>query len=342
MNNNKNKTLNKKTIDKYKSLLKLYVKDENLNDCYKTYINLHFKKSNKNKDFISKETNRSCLSAIIWYLKNNFSYKEDLINDYSLLLSHMRKSCLFDIRNNFNVKQNNIIFWNDIIKIRDKYKKEVNNILKDTNIIVNGKSINRNLSLTDKSTIRKYLVSCIYTYQPPRRTLDYAYMVVIPDYKTFLKLKKKSKDYNNHNYYCYKEGWFIFCFYKTRAIYGIQPIKVDKELDNIIKNYIDIMNISKCGRIISYTDKGEIIEYKKINNNNKISYKIISKSNPNKYIINYIKKNNININTKIFKLDLLFKDKNFLLLLRETFNFGVNVLRHSYINFIYNFIYFIN
>ena len=186
MNSINNKPLNKKTIDKYKSLLKLYVFDENLNDVDKTYINLHYKIANKNKKFISKETNRSCLSAILWYLKNNYSNNEKLINEYSLLLSHMRKSCSFDTKNNLNVKQKNIIFWDDIIKIREKYKKQVNNLLKGTNIIVNGKNINRNLSLQDKSIIRKYLISCIYTYQPPRRIIDYAYMVVIPDYNTFL------------------------------------------------------------------------------------------------------------------------------------------------------------
>ena len=108
--NNKNNSLSKKTIDKYKSLLKLYVKNENLNDFNKTYINLHYKLSNKNKQFISKETNRSCLSAIIWYLKNYYSYNDKLINEYSLLLSHMRKSCNFDTKNSFNVKQNNYYF----------------------------------------------------------------------------------------------------------------------------------------------------------------------------------------------------------------------------------------
>ena len=332
MNSNKNKSLSKKTTDKYKSLLKLYLKDENLNDFNKTYINLHYKIALKNKNFISKETNRSCLSAIIWYLKTYYSKNINLINEYSLLLNHMRKSCLFDTKNNLNVKQNNIMFWDDILKIRENYKKEVNNILKGTNIIIEGKSINRNLSLSDKSIIRKYLISCIYTYQPPRRTLDYMYMVVIPNYNVFQNLKKKNKDYKNHNYYCYKEGFFIFCYYKTRAIYGIQAIKVNETLNNIIKNYINLMDISINGRIISYTNKGEIIEYQRINNN----FNIINKSNPNKYIVNYIKKNNIKINNKMFKFDLLFKDKNFLLLIRETFKFGVNVLRHSFINFYYN------
>ena len=332
MNSINNKPLNKKTIDKYKSLLKLYVFDENLNDVDKTYINLHYKIANKNKKFISKETNRSCLSAILWYLKNNYSNNEKLINEYSLLLSHMRKSCSFDTKNNLNVKQKNIIFWDDIIKIREKYKKQVNNLLKGTNIIVNGKNINRNLSLQDKSIIRKYLISCIYTYQPPRRIIDYAYMVVIPDYNTFLNLKKKSNEYNNFNYYCYKEGVFIFCFYKTRAIYDIQYIKVDDELNNIIKQFINIMNISIVGRIIEYKNDGKIIEYKKINNN----YKIINSTKPNKNIIKFVNKNKFKFNVKQFKLDLLFKDKNFNLLLRETFGFGVNVLRHSYINYIYN------
>ena len=41
--NDKNKPLSKKTTDKYKSLLKLYLKNENLEDFNKTYINLHYK-----------------------------------------------------------------------------------------------------------------------------------------------------------------------------------------------------------------------------------------------------------------------------------------------------------
>ena len=65
------------------------------------------------------------------------------------------------------------------------------------------KVFNRNLSLNDKSIIRKYLVSYVYTYQPTRRILYYMYMVIIPNYNVFLNLKEKSKHYNNHNYFLF-------------------------------------------------------------------------------------------------------------------------------------------
>lgn len=278
--------LSDKTINKYKSMLKLFLSDENLMDYNKTYINLHYKISEKNHKFISKETQRCCLSSILWYLKTYYPKKIDIINNYSLLLSHLRKSCEYDTKNSLKAKQN-IISWNNIIKIREKLKKDYDKVIKNNPIIIIDNKIKnkRDLNVQEKSTLRKYLLSCIYTYFPPRRILDYAYMNYIYSINDYIKNIKHDNNYQNHNFYCAREKVFIFNYYKTRSIYGKQTFKIPPILSSIIDNYAKLMNL-KYG-------------------------------------------------------ELIFKGKNFNLLLHETFDFGINVLRHSYISECY-YKYYLN
>ena len=56
------------SIKKYKSLLKLYLLNEKIGDYNKTFINLFDKKTERGQ-FISKETIRSCISAILWFIE---------------------------------------------------------------------------------------------------------------------------------------------------------------------------------------------------------------------------------------------------------------------------------
>ena len=78
------------------SLLDLYLKDADLLNYNKTFIDLFDQRTNK-KQLISKETVRSCLSAIIWKLKQS-NGNAKLIKEYQLFMTHMRKACLYDTR----------------------------------------------------------------------------------------------------------------------------------------------------------------------------------------------------------------------------------------------------
>ena len=77
--------INNKTAKKYKSLLDLYLKDADLLNYNKTFIDLFDQRTNK-KQLISKETVRSCLSAIIWKLKQSNGNAKS-IKEYQLFMN---------------------------------------------------------------------------------------------------------------------------------------------------------------------------------------------------------------------------------------------------------------
>lgn len=275
------KTKSIKSINKYKSLLKLYLINETLSNPYKTFINLFDKQTQKHMP-LSKETIRSCISAIIWFIEDRKPKNaKKLLNIYRLIMTHLRKSCLYDTRTNFLYKQKQIP-WENILEIRNDYKNKVLAMKKKhPQIIIEGTNNKDKLNLQEKSLFKKYLISCIYTYNPPRRLLDYACMNIINNITDFNKLKKnKPEEVKKHNYYVIDNKLFIFCYYKTVKIYNEQFINVNDELDKIIKDYINSLQLS-----------------------------------PGK---------------------LLFGNKDFEQLVRNTFNAGINTIRHSYITYVYN------
>lgn len=277
------KPKSKKTIDKYKSLLRLYVVGkEKISDYNRTFINLFDKQTTKRQP-ISKETVRSIICAIIWFIETKNPEREDLLKAYGLFITHLRKSCLFDTRNNVNIKQVQML-WKDILAIREELGVKAGEIAKKyPRIVIEGERRNSDckLNLKEKSILKKYLVSCIYTYNPPRRLLDYGCMNIIGSIKDFEKLKReKPNEVKKHNYYAYDNKVFIFCYYKTVKIYGEQYVRVDDNLNKIIVDYIDLMGL-KDGM-------------------------------------------------------LLFGNKDFEQLVRNTFNAGINTIRHSFISNLYN------
>ena len=250
-------TLSPKTIHKYKSLLRLFCQNENLSNYNKVFIKLHYKISEKNQTFISKETIRSCLSAILWYLKTYYPLNLTLIRKYSILLTHMRISCTYDTKNHLNVKTN-IPIWNYFeIKRQDWLIKQ---------------------------NYKKHLVSCVYTMIPPRRLLDYSNMIIIKD-KTLID--EYNRNNNEQNYYCYDDNIFAFCYYKTRKVYNTQIIDLPIELDQIIKNYIKLKNINIGESLFGVIDFEKLVQKTFNCGVNAIRHS---------YVSNFYNNNNINHN----------------------------------------------
>lgn len=257
-----------------------------------------------NNLYLSDQTIKICISAILNYLKNNKDLLKELdgneynkiLNDYHNVLMKLKEKTQEELNDHDNISQEFIPNWNDIIKIREQH---YNNYL-------NSKTNNKKLI-----NFRKYLCSSLYTYHPPRRELDYSTMIIMnnmKDYNNFIKKyinldnlpyyckednNKDNYDLNkdkkiNYNFYIKDKGIFIFWNYKTFKAYGCQIIKVNDELNNIIKDYINYNNL-KSG-------------------------------------------------------DLLFKGKTYHLLINETFKspiydnkpISINALRHSYIINYYN------
>lgn len=253
------KTLSVTSINKYKSLLRLFCLNENLFNYNKTFINLHFKISEKNKTFISKETIKTCLCAILWYLKTYHSYNLSLINEYSLFITHLRKSCAYDTKNHLNLKTN-IPLWDHFITIRNKW-------------------------LIEKK-YKKHLISCVYTMIEPRRLLDYANMIII-DNKSLVE--EYNRNNNTLNYYCIKDKVFVFCYYKTKKKYNNQVINIPEELNNIILSFIYKKKLNINDSLFGVKDFEKLIQTTFNCGVNSIRHSYISNFYDNNKNINYNK-----------------------------------------------------
>jgi hypothetical protein len=93
----------------------------------------------------------------------------------------------------------------------------------------------------ENDTVLKYIVLSLYVLQPPRRTLDYTKMYVVPIYNENLD--------KGFNYLDLKNKQFIFNNYKTRGTYQAQTVKVSDALFKLLKKY------RSDGRLLSKNEK---------------------------------------------------------------------------------------
>ena len=114
------------------------------------------------------------------------------------------------------------------------------------------------LNMQEKAAMKKYLIACLYTYNPPRRLLDYGRMNIISNLKEFEILNKQGKT-KEHNYYLYDNKIFVFCYYKTVNIYGIQYLNINNELDKALKDYINLMGLSKGKLLFANKDFEQLV-----------------------------------------------------------------------------------
>lgn len=248
------------SLKQYNSTYRLFCSDLNINKPNETFINLCYKISQRTKKIISNETIKTALSAILYKLKENNANK-DLINEYSLLVIHMRKICMYKTQN--PLMNNNIPDWNYLLERHD-YWKDADEINSDI----------------------YYIISGLYTIVPPRRIIDYAFMYICHKNINPVSLKNLN-DEKNYFYYYNDKAYFIFNNYKTKKTYGSQIFKVPEELKDIIIDYINKRNL---------------------------------KNNDNLFMIQ---------NNNAGKIQ-------FYRLIQKTFDCSVDVIRHSYISYLFD------
>lgn len=267
---NTKSTLLPQSEKKYKNALRLYCSDLNINKPYINFISLCYQISQKNKKYLSNETIKTSLSAIIWYLKNNNKKNQHtkLIKEYSLFVRHMRYICYYKTQNPNN-NNHKVPAWNILLE-RSKYLE----------------------TLVDKNAETYYLISCLYTLVPPRRVIDYACMFInINDISDPRKLQNIN---DNKNYFYFnitnnkEQGYFIFNRYKTVSTYKSQIFRISSELTTII--------------------------------------------------LEYIKLKKLKTNDSLFNIKRLEDTEQpfFYTLIKKTFGYTVNSIRHSYINYIFD------
>ena len=99
----------------------------------------------------------------------------------------------------------------------------------------------RMLDSTQSKLLQSYIILSLFVLQPPRRSLDYTQMVVVPSYN-------ESMD-KAYNYFDLKNKMFHFCNYKTAGTYHTQNVSVSDKLYTLLKKY------RKSGLLLQNNDK---------------------------------------------------------------------------------------
>ena len=109
--------------------------------------------------------------------------------------------------------------WKSIIAIREKLAAVSEPLWEKAN-----------LSGTEFSTLQDYVIVCLYSYNAPRRAVDYCLM-------------RKGEPRNNKENGIRRKGnkmYFVFNIFKTAKEYGAQTIQVDSELRDILMRWIKV------------------------------------------------------------------------------------------------------
>lgn len=203
------------------SSLKLYVNNlKRLNE-NQEIKNFNFLKNVENiidkiKDY-KPNTRRSYIISIVSLLKQEPKLKKLYDLYYKILMDYNN-----DLKTNNSkseTQKENWINQDEVLEIYNKIKSDTDGI--------NEK---KKITEADYDKLQKYLVLSLYTIQPPRRNIDYQYMLIVnkmtddlDDKYNYLDLDKKEFHFNN---------------YKTKGTYKCQTTEIKPELMDVINLYL--------------------------------------------------------------------------------------------------------
>lgn len=145
---------------------------------------------------------KGILSSIIWKIRQE-DPENPILEEYRYIIAHIRGQLEREARGHKKIS-GYIPPWEEIIKIREDELK--------------------------KGNMKNHLILSLYTYNPPRRILDYVMLKIAKD-------PAYTQD-ERYNYYVLSKKIFIFNVYKTAKTHKQQIIEVPKVLSDIIYNYI--------------------------------------------------------------------------------------------------------
>jgi hypothetical protein len=125
--------------------------------------------------------------------------------------------------------------YNQEINKQEKTEKQESNWITQQDIDDKMRVLKKNakayynkepMTIDDLQNIQQYIILCLYTMIPPRRSLD------------FVKAKINSIDKKKDNYISGNQ--FVFNQYKTAKFYGEQKLAIPKELKTILNKWIKV------------------------------------------------------------------------------------------------------
>ena len=210
------------------SSLKLYLSNLKRLNGGQEIKNLNFLKDiekivDKIKDY-KPNTRRTYIISIVSLLKQEPKQKKLYDKYYTLLLEYNK-----DLKTN-NVKsakqQENWITQDEIKEIYNKMGAELKPKLEK-----------KKLTDAEFQELLNWVVLSLYTLNPPRRNLDYQYMVIVKKYSDELD--------KMYNYLDLEKNEFHFNNFKTKKTYQRQTVPINEELQHVIKEYLKFHPLAK-------------------------------------------------------------------------------------------------
>lgn len=210
------------------SSLKLYLSNLKRLNGGQEIKNLNFLKDvekivDKIKDY-KPNTRRTYIISIVSLLKQEPKQKKLYDKYYTLLLEYNK-----DLKTN-NVKsakqQENWINQDEIKEIYNKMGEELKPKLEK-----------KKLTDAEFQELLNWVVLSLYTLNPPRRNLDYQYMVIVKKYSDELD--------KMYNYLDLEKNEFHFNNFKTKKTYQRQTVPINEELQLVIKEYLKFHPLAK-------------------------------------------------------------------------------------------------
>lgn len=194
-----------------------------LNINYDDFEDIIKKVTDESKSWKTKIASIDSILWKLWLAKNeNLDLREKLITiRKEWIKEYDNERC----KNKLNDKEkNNWIDWEDVLKIRDELKK-----------------------------LKQKLILGLYTYQPPRRLVDYSEMYYVNNFNAIIEEKNKN--------YCVGCHTFIFNRYKTFKTYGRQEINIDDNLSKLIKRYVRKYKIEDRELLVGDMNIAQILKH---------------------------------------------------------------------------------
>jgi len=199
----------------------------------------HFKDPEPFMDYLkdkSLNTKISYITAVVVYMspteRNNALIGYEKIMKYyqnklNILFKEKEK---IDINKKTEKEEANWMEWEDLKYIRHTYRKKLNRkgYKIKSNILKNKK---------DFDLILKYIITSLYLLHSPRRNL-YADTQVMSE-RDWMELNEHERALNNYLVVISRNNkFFSFGDYKTAKIYGVQKIKVEKDLNSVLNFWL--------------------------------------------------------------------------------------------------------
>jgi hypothetical protein len=164
---------------------------------------------------------RTYLISIVSTLKDQKGFEECFKYYYNKMME-LNKELKINNTKSETQKEN----WLSQQEVIDTFNK----MLEQTKPLFNLKKLNEE----EYKKLLNLIVISLYVLQAPRRNKDFQLMKIVSNMKSV----SKTADYKDFNYLDLSTNKFLFYNFKTSGTYHLQEIDINKELLDLIKNYL--------------------------------------------------------------------------------------------------------